>query len=75
MPLYLSDSLPALRLTLPDDEFNEYRLRQGRVEFRTNRGVWGLLAEGDVQLHFVLHTEVAKWLLRESANTNRTGSA
>jgi hypothetical protein len=28
-----------------------------------------------MQLHFVLHIEVAKWLMRESVNASRTGNA
>ena len=67
MPLYASDSLPSFRLTFAGEEFNEYRFRQGRVEFRTDRGVWRLLEDDDVQFHLVLHTEVAKWLLKHSA--------
>lgn len=67
MSLYASDSLPAFRLNFAGEEFNEYRFRQGRVEFRTDRGVWRLLEDDDVQFHLVLRTEVAKWLLKHSA--------
>ena len=56
-------------------DFNEYRFRQGCVEFRTNDGAWRLLDEADIRLHFVLHTDVAKWLRRESADAYRTGAA
>ena len=72
MPLYVSDSLPAFRLTFAGKEFNEYRFRQGRVEFRSNRGAWRVLEDEDIQFHLVLHTEVAKWLIEHSANTSGT---
>ena len=72
MRFYLSDSLPSLRLTFSGGDINEYRLRQGFLEFRANHGAWRLLDEGDVQFHIVLHTEVAKWLLKESRNVDRT---
>ena len=62
MRLYLSDSLPTLLLTFPGDESNEYRVRQGIVEFRANHGAWCALDEPDLRLHFVLNTEVAQWL-------------
>ena len=63
MRFYLSDSLPTLLLTFPGGDSNEYHMRQGYVEFRANYdGAWRLLDESDVQLHFMLHTEVAEWL-------------
>lgn len=65
MPFYVSDSLPSFRVTFSGNEFNEYRVRQGRVEFRSNRGVWRLLEDEDIQFHLVLHTEVAKWLVKQ----------
>jgi hypothetical protein len=70
MSLHLSNSLPSLRLTFPDGDINEYRARQGCVEFRANHGVWRLLDECEVQFHLALRTEVAKWLKRQSANGN-----
>jgi hypothetical protein len=42
-------------------------MRQGCVEFRANHGAWLALDEPDLQLHFVLNTEVAKWLQRRKA--------
>ena len=75
MRFFLSDSLPSLRLTFPGGDLNEYRLRQGCVEFRANHGAWRFLDEADIRLHFVLHTDVAKWLRRESANAYRIGAA
>lgn len=62
MRFYLSDSLPTLRLNFPSGDSNEYRIRQGFVEFRANHGAWRELSESDVQHHLVLNTEVAKWL-------------
>ena len=70
MALYVSDSLPSFRLTFPGNEFNEYRFRQDRIEFRTNRGVWRVLEDEDIEFHLVLHTEVAKWLVEHSASTS-----
>jgi hypothetical protein len=75
MSLYLSNSLPSLCLTFSGGDSNEYRLRQGCVEFRLNEGAWRLLEECDVQLHFVLHTQVAKWLKKQSANGNGRAAA
>jgi len=68
MSLYLAHSLPTFRLNFSADDFNEYRLRQGCVEFRASNGEWRILSEDEVQLHYVLHTEVAKWLKGQSAN-------
>lgn len=65
MPLHLSDSLPVLRLTFPTGDSNEYRVRQGRVEFRHDERLWRLLDLADVKLHFALDTEVAKWLRKQ----------
>jgi hypothetical protein len=59
---------------LPDGTSNEYRLRQNQIEFLTSDGTWRILSDEDIQLHYILHTEVAKWLMRESGNARRTGS-
>ena len=75
MPFYLSDSLPTLRLTFPGGESNEYRMRQGCVEFRTSEGSWRLLEECDVEFHFVLHTEVGNWLRKNSTGETQFGAA
>jgi hypothetical protein len=66
--------MPSLRLSFPGGVFNEYRLNRDQIEFRTGENAWRPLDAGDVQLHYVLHTEVAKWLIKEAANANRTGS-
>jgi len=70
MSLYLAHSLPTFRLNFSGDDFNEYRLRQGCVEFRASSGEWRILGEDEVQLHYVLHTEVAKWLKTQTASRN-----
>jgi len=73
MPFHLSNSLPSLCLTFSGGDSNEYRVRQGFVEFRSNHGAWRALDESDVQLHFVLNTEVAKWLQKKSADGKGIG--
>jgi hypothetical protein len=52
---------------------NEYRIRRGRIEFRSldkrgrpfsyNHGTWAALDNRDIQLHFALNTPVARWLI------------
>ena len=74
MSFHLSDSLPTFRQNSSGDDFNEYRLRQGCVEFRANHGAWRILDKSEVQLHFVLHTQVAKWLKSQSTNGNGLGA-
>ena len=59
-----SEYLPSLTLKFPGGATNAYRIREYRVEFQTGDGTWRILEEEDLQLHFVLHTEVSKWLLR-----------
>jgi hypothetical protein len=66
--------LPTFRLSFAGGVSNEYRLHENRVEFRPAEGEWRVLAESDVQLHYVLHTEVAKWLHRALENARRTSS-
>ena len=67
MRFYLSDSLPTLRLTFAAGDSNEYRVRQGCVEFRADHAAWTVLTESDLNVHFVLNTEVAKWLRMRKA--------
>ena len=53
---------------------NEYRIHGGQIEFRAldafakpfvhNAGAWRILTAADIQLHFALNTEVARWLMR-----------
>jgi hypothetical protein len=65
--------LPSFRLGFPDGSVNEYRLRESsEVEFLTSDGTWRVLTADDVRLHYILHTEVAKWLRRALENANRT---
>jgi hypothetical protein len=59
-----------LRLRFPGGSLNEYRLQENGVEFLTSNGTWRVLEEPDMQFHVVLHTEVARWLLRHSVNAN-----
>jgi hypothetical protein len=59
--------LPTLTLNFSGGMTNAYRIRNNRVEFQRGDGTWRTLDEEDVQFHFSLHTEVAKWLLRYKA--------
>jgi hypothetical protein len=44
-------------------EGNEYRLLEGRIEFRPAAGQkWRQLAYSEIQQHMVLETAVAKWV-------------
>jgi hypothetical protein len=52
--------LPTFRLSFPSGEVNEYRLNGNEVEFLTSSGTWRMLSCEDLQLHHVLHTEVAR---------------
>lgn len=54
--------LPTLRLFFGAAVYNEYRLRDDRVEFCQNGGEWRTLDDSDMQLHFRLKTLVSKWL-------------
>jgi len=56
--------LPTLTLNFPGGMTNAYRIHNAHVEFQTGDGAWRLLDESDVQLHFLLHTEVSRWLLK-----------
>ena len=73
MSLHPSHSLSTLRLNFSDDDCNEYRLRQGCVEFRPNQGSWRILGEDDLQLHCALHTQIAHWLKSQLATGNGIG--
>jgi hypothetical protein len=75
MLFYRSDSLPSLHLTFADGEANEYRVRQGCVEFRANHAAWRLLEACDIQFHMILQTEVAKWLQTKSTSRDGMGVA
>jgi len=59
-------NFPTLRLNFPDGCANEYRLRKNRLEFSKGDGTWRILADQDVHFHWLLHTEVANWLLKQS---------
>jgi hypothetical protein len=59
-----------LRLFFSGGVSNDYRLRNGRVEFRINEGEWRVLDESEIQLHFRLGTEVARWLRKNWVDAN-----
>ncbi|MBV9074903.1 MAG: hypothetical protein JOZ10_14845 [Acidobacteria bacterium] len=53
---------------------DEYRLREGHVEFRPARGTeWRELKYPDLQQHFALSTPVGRWLaqLYSAANLGK----
>lgn len=56
--------LPTLRIFFPGGISNEYRLRNGAVEFRGDKGHWRVLDASDVELHYYLDTEVSRWFRR-----------
>jgi len=62
--------LPTLQLNFSGGITNSYRIRDNQVEFQVNAGAWRILDGDEVQLHFLLHTEVSKWLLRFQTDTN-----
>ena len=64
------DYLPTLRLFFEGGVCNDYRLREGRVEFRINEEKWRVLDEFDLLLHFRFHTEVASWLVRHQTEVS-----
>ncbi len=56
---------------------NEYRILEGRVQFRSfqpgagkgrRTGDWRALAPNDILMHLSLNTEVGKWLLKRLQN-------
>ncbi len=58
-------SIPRLRIeSIRGAPVNEYRIVDGRVEFRTAdvQGRWRVLSQRDVQLHHALDTVVSRWL-------------
>ena len=66
--------LPTLRLNSADGCVSDYRFQHNHLEFLLDNGTWRILEDADLQLHFALHTEVAKWLQREVENASHTGS-
>jgi len=62
--------LPTLTLNFPGGVRNAYRIRESHVEFETGDGTWRVLADEEVQLHFTLHTEISKWLLKYQTEMN-----
>ena len=62
--------LPTLRLFFPGGVCNEYRLRDGCVEFRWDQDRWRVLDESDIELHYRFDTEVSRWLRRHVLDSN-----
>jgi len=62
--------LPALRLFFPGGVCNEYRLRNGGVEFRCDEGRWRVLDASDIELHHRFDTQVSRWLRRYTLDPN-----
>jgi hypothetical protein len=59
-----------LRLFFSGGIFNDYRLRDGLVEFRINEDTWRLLNDSEKQLHFRFDTKVSQWLRRQWMDAN-----
>lgn len=64
------DYIPTLTLNFPGGATNAYRLHESHIEFQTGEGKWRILDSNDVELHFLLHTEVAKWVLQHINEMN-----
>ena len=64
------DYLPTLTLHFPSGVRNVYRIRENSIEFSTQNGAWRALDADDMQLHYLLQTEVAKWLLQHKMEMN-----
>lgn len=62
---------------------NEYRIHSGRIEFRSldskgnpfpySAGAWRTLNAAELEMHFILNTTVAQWLVERLGA--KTGSA
>jgi len=64
------DYFPTLILFFEGGVRNDYRLREGRVEFRINEGKWRILDDSELRLHFRFHTEVARWLIKHQTEVS-----
>jgi hypothetical protein len=62
--------LRTFRLKFPNGLVNEYRLNHKQLEFHLNTGQWLPLSESEIELHFTLETEVARWLKVQMAELN-----
>jgi len=63
-------SLPSLEVS-NSNRSDEYRLAEGRVEFRSaGAETWRCLAYPEIQQHLILGTAVASWLLGLYATAN-----
>jgi hypothetical protein len=55
---------PVLRVS-NESRTDEYRLNEGRVEFRPAEGLnWRELVYPDLQQHLILHTKVGQWIAK-----------
>jgi hypothetical protein len=66
--------VPTFRLFFPAGVYNDYRIRDGRVEFSSNQGQWRVLNNSDVQLHFRFKTPVSKWLRENYLHLQPSGT-
>ena len=57
----MTEYLPSFRLEFPGT-YNEYRLLEGHVQFRPEKGEWRELDAEDLRMHFLLNTPVATWI-------------
>ena len=67
--------LPTFRVFFENGVYNDYRLREDRVEFSPNQGEWRVLDDSDVQLHFRFNTPVSKWLREQSIGSRAKSRA
>ena len=58
----MDEYLPSFRLEFPGGTYNEYRVVDGHVQFRPEKGEWRNLDAEDIRMHFMLKTPVASWI-------------
>ena len=58
----MDEYLPSFRLEFPGGTYNEYRVVDGHVQFRPEKGEWRNLDPEDIRMHFMLKTPVASWI-------------
>jgi hypothetical protein len=58
----MDEYLPSFRLEFPGGTYNEYRVVDGHVQFRPEKGEWRTLDPEDIRMHFMLKTPVASWI-------------
>jgi hypothetical protein len=52
--------LRTLRLFFSRGVFNDYRLQENHVEFRTQQDTWRILSDSEIELHYRFNTELAR---------------